>query len=80
MDNHHVTEQEAVQILQEWNGIGRDLPSLVKLLADNSKKGIVLMLPGYRCNQWYQVGESHSCYTEALKSLGTLIDKVRVPS
>jgi hypothetical protein len=54
--------------------------SLVKLLADNSKKGIVLMLPGYRCNQWYQVGESHSCYTEALKSLGTLIDKVRVPS
>ncbi|MDP2716941.1 MULTISPECIES: hypothetical protein [Chromatiaceae] len=77
MDNHRVTEQQAVQILQEWNGIGRDLPSLAKLNPSNDKQTILLLLPGYLCNQWYQVGETYSCYAEALTCLGTLIDKSR---
>lgn len=48
MDNQRVTEQEAVAMLQVWSGLCRDLPSLAKLQLDNSKKLIVLMLPGYR--------------------------------
>ncbi|SEI13113.1 hypothetical protein SAMN05660691_04044 [Rheinheimera pacifica] len=78
MDNQRVTEQQAVAMLQVWNSLGRDLAALARLHPDNSKKLIVLMLPGYRCNQWYQVGDGYSCYTEALTSLGCLIDKTRV--
>ena len=77
MDNQRVTEQQAVQLLQQWNGIGRDLPSLAKLTQSSDKQAILLLLPGYLCNKWYQVGETYSCYTEALTCLGTLIDRSR---
>lgn len=80
MDTQRVTEQQAVAMLRVWDGLGRNLPSLAKLQTDNNKNRIVLMLPGYRCNQWYQVGDGYSCYTEALTSLGCLIDKTRVPA
>ncbi|MFN3899337.1 MAG: hypothetical protein ACK4ML_03100 [Alishewanella aestuarii] len=77
MDNQRVTEQQAVQLLQQWDGIGRDLPSLAKLSPVKEQQAILLLLPGYLCNQWYQVGETYSCYTEALTCLGTLIDRSR---
>lgn len=80
MDNQRVTEQQAVAMLKVWSTLGRDLPSLAKLQPDTSKKLIVLMLPGYRCNQWYQVGDAYNCYKDALTSLGTLIDKSRTAS
>ncbi|WP_460856889.1 hypothetical protein [Rheinheimera gaetbuli] len=75
MDNQRVTEQQAVQLLQQWNGVGHDLPSLAKLKPASNKQAILLFLPGYLCNQWYQVGETYSSYREALTCLGTLIDK-----
>jgi hypothetical protein len=74
MGNQRVTEQQAVAMLKVWSVYGRDLPSLARLQSDNDKRRILLMLPEYRCNQWYQVGEPYSCYTEALNSLGRLID------
>lgn len=77
MDNQRITEQQAVQLLQQWNGIGRDLPSLAKLTPASDNQAILLLLPGYLCNKWYQVGETYSCYTEALTRLGTLIDRSR---
>lgn len=77
MDNQRVTEQQAVQLLQQWDGIGRDLPSLAKLSPVKDQQAILLLLPGYLCNQWYQVGETYSCYKEALTCLGTLIDRSR---
>lgn len=80
MDNQRVTEQQAVQLLQQWNGIGRDLPSLAKLKPASDKQAILLLLPGYLCNQWYQVGETYSSYREALTCLGSLIDRSQTTS
>ena len=77
MENQRVSEQQAVQLLRQWDVIGHDLPSLAKLTLTSGKGGIFLLLPGYLCNQWYQVGETYSCYADALSFLGTLIDRSR---
>lgn len=76
MDNQRVTEQQAVQILRRWNGIGHDLPSLAKFKSDDSH-AVHLLLPDYICNEWYQVGENYCCYKDALTYFGSLIDKSR---
>lgn len=77
MENQRVSEQQAVQLLRQWDVIGHDLPSLAKLAPASDKRTIFLLLPGYLCNQWYQVGETYSCYAEALSFLGALIDRSR---
>ena len=75
MENQRISEQQAVQLLRQWDVIGHDLPSLAKLTLASGKGQIFLLLPGYLCNQWYQVGDTYSCYAEAVCHLGTLIDK-----
>ena len=77
MENQRVSEQQAVQLLRQWDVIGHDLPSLAKLTPTSDNRTIFLLLPGYLCNQWYQVGETYGCYAEAPSFLGALIDKSR---
>lgn len=69
-----VTEQQAIEMLHVWICAGRDLATLAKLHADNNRKLITVILPGYCDNEWYQVGEDYSCYTEAFSKLGSLLD------
>ncbi|MCT8124701.1 hypothetical protein H1D31_01445 [Alishewanella sp. BS5-314] len=84
MDNQRINEQQALKLLRQWNDIGRDLPSIAKLSPTKNKQAILLLLPDYLCNQWYQVGETYSCYAEAMNYLGTLIDRtltaIRLPN
>lgn len=75
MDYQKVTEQQAIEMLRVWSRIGRDLASVAKLQADNNQKLITVILPGYCDNEWYQVGDNYSCYTEAFSNLGGLLDK-----
>jgi hypothetical protein len=66
MENQRASEQQAVQLLRQWD-----------VTPASDKRTIFLLLPGYLCNQWYQVGEPYGCYAEALSFLDTLIDRSR---
>lgn len=75
MVNQGITEQQALLLLKKWISVGRELPSLAKFETSNNNHAVLLFLPGYICNQWYQVGNEFKCYTEAMSYLGMLIDK-----
>ncbi|KKO44783.1 hypothetical protein WG68_13135 [Arsukibacterium ikkense] len=75
MDYSLVSDKQAVALLSEWKEIGHDLPSLAKLKKTTASNGIIVLIPGYRCNQWYQVGKPFSAYRDAMVFFGELLDK-----
>lgn len=76
MDYPSVTNEQAVAMLNVWRHAGHDLPSLAKIAGINDAS-IIVLIPGYRCNNWYQVGECYSGYQEAMASIGALLDNAR---
>lgn len=80
MDYSSVTEKQAIALISEWKEIGHDLPSLAKLKKTTESNGIIVLIPGYRCNQWYQLGQPFSAYRDALVCFGELLDKTCAPS
>lgn len=61
--------------LQLWQQQGKNLLALLQLKNDN--KGFSLHIPGYRCNNWYQLGtSSYPSQQAALAAYGELLDTV----
>ena len=61
--------------LQLWQQQGRNLLTLLQL--KSCKKGFSLHIPGYRCNNWYQLGSSsYPSQQAALAAYGELLDAV----
>lgn len=79
MDYSSVSEKQAITLMSEWKEIGHDLPSLAKLKRMKASNGIIVLIPGYRCNQWYQVGQPFTAYRDAMICVGELLDKTYAP-
>lgn len=75
MEYSPISENQAVTMLNEWKAAGHDLSSLAKYKKGESASIIIVLIPGYRCNQWYQVGHTYSGYCEAMTSIGKLLDR-----
>ncbi len=65
-------------MLRVWHRAGHELPSLAKVSPANEGKTIIVLIPGYRCNNWYQVGKPHTRYREAMASIGALLDEANL--
>ncbi|QBL08743.1 hypothetical protein E0Z06_04045 [Rheinheimera sp. D18] len=59
-----------------FKGPGHNLTTLAKFKTDDASKTILLMLPGYVCNKWYQVGLPCADFKDAMSHLGGLLDIV----
>lgn len=77
MEYSSVSKQQAVAMLRVWRHAGHDLPSLAKVSPVNEGQSIIVLIPGYRCNNWYQVGNIYTAYQEAFASIGALLDEAR---
>lgn len=75
MEYSSVSEKQAIALLCEWREIGHDLPTLAKLNRAEASNNIIVLIPGYRCNKWYQVGQPFSAYRDAMVCFGELLDK-----
>lgn len=64
-------------MLRVWHQAGHELPSLAKVTPANEGKTIIVLIPGYRCNKWYQVGQRFTAYQEAMASIGALLDEAQ---
>ena len=61
--------------LKLWQQRGKNLLSLVRL--QHSKPGFSLYIPGYRCNNCYQLGKQYyPSQQAALTSYGELLDSL----
>ena len=59
--------------LQLWQQQGKNLLALVKL--QTGQQGFSLLIPGYRCNNWYRLGNQHYASQQAaLAAYGKLLD------
>ena len=75
MEYSLVSEKQAISLMSEWREVGHDLPTLAKLQKTTTSNGIIVLIPGYKCNQWYQVGKPFSAYRDAMVCFGELLDK-----
>ncbi|GAB2917118.1 hypothetical protein [Rheinheimera gaetbuli] len=78
MEYSPISEKQAIAMLNEWKEAGHDLPSLAKFKKGESATVIIALIPGYRCNQWYQIGKTYAGYSEAMTSIGKLLDRTNV--
>jgi len=63
--------------LKLWQQQGKNLLALVKL--QHSEQGVSLYIPGYRCNNWYRVGNQYYANQQAaLAAYGALLDLLHV--
>ena len=74
MSVQFLSDEEAIAMLRIWSNAGHDLTNLVKFKTDDASKKILLMLPGYVCNKWYQVGLPCADFKDAMSHLGWLLD------
>ena len=79
MEHSSVSNQQAVAMLRVWKDAGHDLPSLAKVSSAKEGQSIIVLIPGYRCNNWYQVGNPYTAYQEAFASIGALLDEAGAP-
>lgn len=77
MDYSSVSKKQAVAMLRVWKQAGHELPSLAKVSPAKEGKSIIVLIPGYRCNKWYQVGKRFTAYQEAMASIGALLDEAQ---
>lgn len=63
-------------MLAVWQHSGRNLSSLMRLFLNQTTNEIYLLIPGYRCNNWYQLGCPYTSYSEAFATYGGLLDKL----
>ena len=70
MEYSPVSEKQAFALISEWKAIGHELTTLAKLKKSTAANEIIVLIPGYRCNQWYQVGRPFSAYSGALICIG----------
>lgn len=75
MEHSSVSKQQAIAMLHVWKNAGHDLPSLAKVSLAKEGQSIIVLIPGYRCNNWYQVGNPYAAYQEAFASIGALLDE-----
>lgn len=75
MEYSLVSETQAIALIGEWKEIGHDLTTLAKLKKTKMSNSITVLIPGYRCNQWYQVGQPFTAYRDAMAYFGDLLDK-----
>ena len=76
MSVQFLSDEQAIAMLRIWRDAGHDLTTVAKFKTDNASKKILLMLPGYVCNNWYQVGLPWADFKDAMSYLGGLIDIV----
>ncbi|WP_290612607.1 hypothetical protein [Arsukibacterium sp. UBA3155] len=62
--------------MSEWREVGHDLSTLAKLKKTTTSNRIIVLIPGYRCNQWYQLGQPFSAYRDAMVCVGEMLDKI----
>lgn len=74
MNHMQITKEQAIAMLAVWEACGHNLPSLMKLSPNQINNEIYLLIPGYRCNKWYQLEGPHSSYSEAFATYGELLD------
>ena len=68
-----ITPTQAKAELKLWQQQGKNLLALVKL--QHSKPGFNLLIPGYRCNNWYRLGKHYyPSQQAALAAYGELLD------
>mgnify|MGYP005841048707 CR=1 FL=1 len=61
--------------LQLWQQQGKNLLALLQV--KSGKKGFSLYIPGYRCNNWYQLGTgNYPSQQAALAAYGELLDSL----
>lgn len=75
MEYSSVSEKQAIALMSEWREVGHDLPTLAKFKKTTTSNGIIVLIPGYRCNLWYQLGQSFTGYRDAMICVGELLDK-----
>lgn len=71
-----LSDEQAIAMLRIWRDAGHNLPNLAKFKTDDASKKILLMLPGYVCNKWYQVGLPCADFKDAMSHFGGLLDGV----
>ena len=70
-----LTQRQAKVELKLWQQQGKNLLALVKL--QHSEQGFSLCIPGYRCNNWYQLSNRYYCNQQAaLAAYGKLLDSL----
>ncbi|HAW93055.1 MULTISPECIES: hypothetical protein [unclassified Arsukibacterium] len=77
MEYSPVSKKQAVAMLRVWQQAGHELPSLAKFSTEKEGNSIIVLIPGYRCNKWYQVGDRFTAYQEAMASIGALLDETK---
>ncbi|MDP5135702.1 hypothetical protein ORJ04_07050 [Rheinheimera baltica] len=76
MSVQFLSDEQAIAILRIWRDAGHNLTTLAKFKTDDASKTILLMLLGYVCNNWYQVGLPWADFKDAMSHLGGLLDIV----
>lgn len=71
-----LSDKQAIAMLRIWRDAGHDLSTVARFKTDDASKKILLMLPGYVCNNWYQVGLPCTDFKDAMSHFGELLDVV----
>lgn len=74
MEHTPITKEQAITMLSDWQTCGHELSSLMKITSNQSGEQLFLLIPGYQCNGWYQLGGEYRSYSAALAAYGSLLD------